>query len=61
MCIQAPNYCAVTKVARPFSSFGAHNHLGSISWLPNTDFDDLKIFNKTLSPTEIKADMNNYY
>ena len=54
MCIQAPNYCAVTKVARPFSSLGAHNHVGGITWLPDSDFDDLKIFNKTLSLTEIQ-------
>ena len=61
MAIQSPNHCSVPKVVRVFSSLGAQNHVGSIAWLPDSDFDDLKIFNKTLSLQEIQDDMNTYY
>ena len=61
LAVQNPSDCAAINVVRNYNNIGAYNNAGIIDHQPNADIDDLKLFNKTLSQSEILNDMNSYY
>ena len=58
---QNPNDCAAANIDRQYNSIGAKNSAGAISYIGDVEFDDLKLFKKTLSAVEILNDVNSYY
>jgi hypothetical protein len=59
--VQNPSDCSAANVIRSYNNIGAYNDAGVINHHPNAVIDDLKMFNKTLSETEILKEIKSYY